>query len=90
MPNICRENQLALMLRKYVVVHQNIDKWNCRGAGHKFNEYNIIKCSSEYCKLDCTSELLPCWTQSLHVTLLNISFKTSMASLARMVLRLSF
>ena len=32
----------------------NIDKWNCRGAGHKFNEYNIIKYSSEYCKLDCS------------------------------------
>ena len=32
----------------------NIDKWNCRGDGHKFNEYNIIKYSSEYCKLDCS------------------------------------
>ena len=32
----------------------NIDKWNCRGEGHRFNEFNILKYSSEYCKLDCS------------------------------------
>ena len=32
----------------------NIDKWKCRGEGHRFNEFNIIKYSSEYCKLDCS------------------------------------
>ena len=32
----------------------NIDKWSCRGPGHKFNDFDIIKYSSEYCKLDCT------------------------------------
>ena len=32
----------------------NIDKWGCRGEGHKFNYFNILKYSSEYCRLDCT------------------------------------
>ena len=32
----------------------NINKWQCRGEGHRFNEFNIIKYSSEYCKLDCS------------------------------------
>ena len=32
----------------------NIDKWSCRGHGHRFNDFDIIKYSSEYCKLDCT------------------------------------
>lgn len=32
----------------------NIDRWQCRGEGHRFNEFNIIKYSSEYCKLDCS------------------------------------
>ena len=31
----------------------NIDKWDCRGDGHRFNEYKIIKYSSKYCELDC-------------------------------------
>ena len=30
---------------------ENIDKWECRDNGHDFN---IIKYSSEYCKLDCS------------------------------------
>ena len=32
----------------------NIDKWKCRGPDHRFNDFDIIKYSSEYCKLDCT------------------------------------
>jgi len=32
----------------------NINKWNCRGDGAKFNYFNILKYSSEYCKLDCS------------------------------------
>ena len=31
----------------------NIDKWNCRGTGNKFKEFNILTYSSKYCELDC-------------------------------------
>ncbi len=33
---------------------ENIDKWKCRDIGHRFNYFNIIKYSSEYCKLNCS------------------------------------
>ena len=31
----------------------NIDKWGCRGEGHKHSEFNILKYSSKYCEMDC-------------------------------------
>ena len=31
----------------------NIDKWNCRGTGNKFKEFNILTQSSKYCEIDC-------------------------------------
>ena len=31
----------------------NIDKYGCRGEGHKFNEFNMLKYSSKYCEMDC-------------------------------------
>ena len=43
-----------LKIKKNNSFLNNIEKWNCRGEGHKLNEYNIIKYSSEYCKLDCS------------------------------------
>ena len=30
----------------------NIDKWNCRGTGNKFKEFNILTYSSKYCEID--------------------------------------
>lgn len=32
----------------------SITKLKCKGEGHRFNYFNIIKSSSEYCKLDCS------------------------------------
>ena len=32
----------------------NIDRWGCREKPPNFNNFDIIKYSSEYCKLDCT------------------------------------
>ena len=29
-----------------------IDKWGCRGEGHKHNEFNILKYLSKYCEID--------------------------------------
>ncbi|MCR9098288.1 MAG: hypothetical protein NXI30_29050, partial [bacterium] len=31
----------------------NIDRWECRGDGHKFNEFNKLKYLSKYCEMDC-------------------------------------
>ena len=31
----------------------NIDKWGCRGEGHKFKAFNISKHLSKYCEMDC-------------------------------------
>ena len=31
----------------------NIDKWGCRGEGHKHNEFNMLRYSSKYCDMDC-------------------------------------
>ena len=31
----------------------NIDKWECRGEGHRFNDFNIMKYASKYCEIDC-------------------------------------
>ncbi len=30
----------------------NIDKWDCRGTGNKFKEFNILTYSSTYCEMD--------------------------------------
>ena len=32
----------------------NIDKWDCRGGGHRYNDFDIIKYASQYCKIDCS------------------------------------
>ena len=31
----------------------NIDKWECRNTGHRFNVFNIMKYASKYCEIDC-------------------------------------
>jgi hypothetical protein len=31
----------------------NIDKWECRDTGAKFNNFNILKYASKYCEIDC-------------------------------------
>ena len=31
----------------------NIDKWNCRGTGNKFKQFNILTYASRYCEMDC-------------------------------------
>jgi hypothetical protein len=31
----------------------NINKWECRGEGHRFNDVNIMKYASTYCDIDC-------------------------------------
>ena len=33
---------------------ENIDKWECRGGGHRYNDFDIIKYASQYCKIDCS------------------------------------
>ena len=33
--------------------NSNIDRWECRGDGHKFNEFNMLKHSCKYCEMDC-------------------------------------
>ena len=32
----------------------NIDKWECRGECHRFKYFNIIKCASKYCEIECS------------------------------------
>ena len=31
----------------------NINKWECRGEGRRFNNFNILKYASKYCEIDC-------------------------------------
>ena len=42
-------------LDKNEMIHftNNIEKWNCRGTGNKFKEFNILTYSSRYCEMDC-------------------------------------